>query len=311
MARPERAPFLFPAEARLGVHNVILHAQAKRHRVDQYAGPLSIKTVVSGRVAWVVGQRELVVDQGSFLVIADGVRYSMNIDELKPVETCCAFFAPGYVERIALDVTSPVEQALDQPDRAAPPLPYLSALHGDREQLLVSRVRSLSRRCRDGIGPTAAEEDFLTLADHLLQFYEQVREQIARLPAVRESTRQELFRRLLVGRDYMHACVSEPLSLESVARTACLSPFHFHRAFRQAFQQTPHTYLTRLRLERARALIESGTPILTACVELGFTSQSAFSRLFRAHYGERPSAVRPRFARLGKSAAAASARLGT
>ena len=114
---------------------------------------------------------------------------------------------------------------------------------------------------------------------------------------MRESVRAELYRRLLIGREYIHGQILGPLSLHAVARAACVSPFHFHRGFTQAFRQTPHEYITGLRLERARALIEGGAKIVDACVEVGFSSASTFSNLFRARYG-----VSPRFARSKKMA---------
>ena len=198
-----QAPYLFPDGARLGADNVVLQARARSHRVESYSGPLSIKTVLAGQVAWIIRGRELVVDRSSFLIVSEGETYSMNIAEAKPVETCCVFFAPGFVESVALDATSPVERGLDLPDRAAPALPYLCALHGDRERALTGRVQSLAARCRGALAPSGFEEDFLVLAHQLLQFYETIREKAARLPAIRQSTRQELFRRLLVGRDYL------------------------------------------------------------------------------------------------------------
>jgi len=281
----------------------VLHATARRHSVHEYAGPLSIKTVVRGRVSWVVDGRELVVDPSSFLVLGAGERYSMNIDAPEQVETCCAFFAPGFVEQIALDLTSPAEGALDAPDRIAPPLAYLSALHGDRERTLTNRVATVAARCEKVLNPSGAEEDFLLLGAELLEYYQQIRTQAARVPALRSATRQELFRRLLIGRDYIHSHCSESISLAEVARAACLSLFHFHRGFTRAFQQTPHSYLTGLRLMQARNMIQKGSTVLEACVVVGFSSPSAFSRLFRARFGQPPSEVRRKFARSGKKAA--------
>ena len=88
--------------------------------MESYSGPLSIKTVLAGQVAWIIRGRELVVDRSSFLIVSEGETYSMNIAEAKPVETCCVFFAPGFVESVALDSTSPVERGLDLPDRPRP-----------------------------------------------------------------------------------------------------------------------------------------------------------------------------------------------
>jgi AraC-like DNA-binding protein len=289
-------PYLFPNGARLNSDNVVLSARARRHQVDGYSGPLSIKTVLSGEVAWIVGGRKLVVDPSSFLILSVGEKYSMNIDAAQPVETCCVFFAPGFVENIALDLTSPLEPALDRPDRVASALPYLTALHGDQERALLDRVQSLAPRCAEALAPSGFEEDFLVLAQALLGFYGEIRQQVARIPAVKASTQRELFRRILIGREYLHSCSSGQVSLASVARAACLSPFHFHRGFTQAFQKTPHAYLTALRLAKARRMIQTGSTALDACLAAGFASPSAFNRAFRSQYGEPPSAVRRKFA---------------
>ena len=303
-SRASRAPYLFPAGARLGADNAVLQAKANRHTVENYAGPLSIKTVISGEVAWIIGGRELVVNRSSLLVVNAGDRYSMNIDALRPVETCCVFFAPGFVEGIAMDSTSPLERALEEPEPAAWPIPYLTALHEDSENALAKRVKSLAPRCRGGLAPSGFEEDFLLVAGDLLRLYAQIREQAGRLPAVRASTREELYRRLLIGREYLHASAG-PVSLASTARAACLSPFHFHRGFAKAFGRTPHAYLTALRLERARIALESGAHVLEACLAAGFESPSAFTRLFRANYASPPSAFRCKFARTGRNSEAA------
>jgi AraC-like DNA-binding protein len=297
-----RAPYLFPEGSRIGADNLVLQARATRHRVSGFAGPLSIKTVIAGEVSWIVGGRELLVDSSSFLILSAGETYSMDIRAAAPVETCCAFFAPGFVERVVLDATTSLEAALDEPERFAPALPYLSALHGDPERALLNRVHTLARRCRQMLAPIATEEDFLLLGEALLRYYEKIRAEIARVPAARAATREELFRRLLRGRDYLHAQHSGAVSLAAAARAACLSSFHFHRGFSRAFEQTPHAYLTGLRLDRARRLLEAGSPVINAALEVGFSSPSAFSRLFRSRYGEPPSAIRREFARSGKNA---------
>ena len=200
----------------------MLHARARRHKVDGYSGPLSIKTVLSGEVAWIVGARELLVDPSSFLILSSGEKYSMNIDAAKPVETCCVFFSPGFVENVALDLTSPLEPSLDQPDRFAPAMPYLTAFHGDQERVLLDRVQNLAPRCEQALAPSGFEEDFLVLAQALLGFYESIRRQAARIPAAKPSTQRELFRRILIGREFLHASASGPVSLAAAERAACL-----------------------------------------------------------------------------------------
>ena len=66
---------------------------------------------------------------------------------------------------------------------------------------------------------------------------------------------------------------AEPLSLEFVAQQAGYSRFHFLRAFRKAYGETPRAYLTRRRIERARDLLRSANLTVTEiCHMVGFSS---------------------------------------
>jgi hypothetical protein len=159
--RAMTAPHIFPVDARFGETNLVLHAKAQRHIVQGFAGPLSIKSVMDGQVGWIVDGRRLLVDEGSFLVLNDGQQYSMDVEAPRIMETCCAFFQQGFVEQVAQDVTSPVQESLDAPTRQAPPLHFLSRLHRDVNGVILPRLRSLGERCSKEILPSSFEEDFL------------------------------------------------------------------------------------------------------------------------------------------------------
>jgi transcriptional regulator GlxA family with amidase domain len=150
----------------------------------------------------------------------------------------------------------------------------------------------MARRASEQILPSAYEEDFLLLSRDLLRLYRQMAARIDRMPALKTATRIELFRRVETAREYLHARLEGPVSLDDAARAACLSRYHFHRAFTQAHYRTPHHYLTDLRLARARALLESGEPVGEVAVAVGFSGAPAFTRLFRSRYGLTPGAVR-------------------
>jgi AraC-like DNA-binding protein len=205
------------------------------------------------------------------------------------METCCVFFQQGFVERVGLDMASPLQSSLDAPTRAAPNLWFLSRLHNDSKGTILPRLRSLAARCAEQLQPSSFEEEFLILSQELTALHEEIAAQIARVPASRRSTQEELFRRLQIAREFIHGNASERVSLEDVAREACLSRYHLHRAFKSTFSQTPHTYLTVLRLNRALVLLRSGCTVTETSLEVGFTSMSAFSRLFSAHFGFSPS----------------------
>ncbi|HMC08960.1 MAG TPA: AraC family transcriptional regulator, partial [Actinomycetota bacterium] len=63
------------------------------------------------------------------------------------------------------------------------------------------------------------------------------------MPARRPS--QSVLPHLRAARDLMDRAYAEPLSLDEMARRAGYSRFHFLRAFREAYGETPGAYLSR------------------------------------------------------------------
>lgn len=103
----------------------------------------------------------------------------------------------------------------------------------------------------------------------------------------------DVFRRLCRARDLVHERCSEPLTVAQLARTAGVSRYHFLRLFRDGFGETPHQYLVRVRLERARKLLAADAASVTeVCMEVGFSSLGSFSALFAKRVGLPPSGYR-------------------
>src|SRR5437762_3392330 len=100
-------------------------------------------------------------------------------------------------------------------------------------------------------------------------------------------------RKLCQVHDLMRDCLEEELTLADLSLEAELSAWHFLRAFRAAFGETPHEFLTRLRLERAKDLLTvTGRPVTEICFDVGFTSLGSFSTLFRRQVGRSPAEFR-------------------
>jgi AraC-like DNA-binding protein len=103
------------------------------------------------------------------------------------------------------------------------------------------------------------------------------------------------------ARDFMRYAYGRPISLPDVAAHANLSPYHFLRIYKRAYGETPHEFLTRLRLVRAKTLLARRSHNVTeACFEVGFSSLGSFSSLFAGRVGLSPSEYR-RHARSGIS----------
>ena len=306
-----------PPVAWLGVRNAILWGRGNRYHVPDFPGPLSIKTVVRGSARWSTNEADRLVDESSYLVLNSGQTYSVTIDSLEAVETFCLFFRRGLAEDVCRVEQSHLPSLLDEPSgwpvdgskcecgpsrsttiRPGTEVGFFETLHA-HDTLVSPLIRRLYGRLKDktASGPWF-EDQFLEVAAALSKVHGATGERASMIPAKKYATRVELYRRLLRGKDYMDSFSGVQVHLEEVAKQACLSPYHFHRLFREVFRETPNQYLQRKRLTNARRLLERGEQSVTdVCLEVGFESVTSFSGLFRRNFG-----CSPREYRLRKSA---------
>ncbi len=102
----------------------------------------------------------------------------------------------------------------------------------------------------------------------------------------------DIYQRIAAAKVYIDDNYHEPIDLERISQQAFLSRFHFHRLFRQVYRRTPHQYLTRKRLDKAKDLLAGNKPINEVCIEIGFESIGSFSVLFKKEIGFAPQYYR-------------------
>ena len=111
------------------------------------------------------------------------------------------------------------------------------------------------------------------------------------LPAPRPAGRDD--ERVRRARSFLRENLAQPLSLAEIAAEAGMSRYHFLRVFQRQTGETPHRYLTRLRIEQARQELEHGTAtVAEVAVRCGFAGRTHFTTMFRRQAGVTPSAYR-------------------
>jgi len=125
------------------------------------------------------------------------------------------------------------------------------------------------------------------LAVHLLRHYTTGTGQLNRISGGLSAQR---LRQVMtfVGENYSH-----DIRLSQLAEVAGMSSFHFAREFKRTTGTTPHQYLIKFRVERAKALLVEGEmPLIEVGLQSGFSHQSHFTRLFRRLTGTTPQSYR-------------------
>ena len=93
--------------------------------------------------------------------------------------------------------------------------------------------------------------------------------------------------------EHIEAGLAAKVRIKDLAGLIEVSSSHFSRAFKQSFAHTPHRYVMRRRVERAKTLmLATKTSLGRIAADCGFADQSHFNRYFRRLVGENPNSWR-------------------
>ena len=105
--------------------------------------------------------------------------------------------------------------------------------------------------------------------------------------------------------EFVHAKMEDDLSLDDMAQSVGLSTAHFARMFRKSTGETPHQFVLRLRVERAKAMLRAADArVLDVALACGFKTPQHFAQVFRDACRVSPTRYRQEF--LGSEVTCAS-----
>jgi AraC-like DNA-binding protein len=157
--------------------------------------------------------------------------------------------------------------------------PYFAEVRTDQRWARAS-VLALHRALVQGASALECEARFLSTLAQLIQQHADVRHSAQ--PLGRERRAVARARRCIEER------FADGLSLTELAEHVALSPYYLLRVFRAEVGMPPHAYLDSVRIRRAQALLEAGMALARVAAEIGFSSQSHFTRRFKQVIGVTP-----------------------
>jgi AraC family transcriptional regulator len=192
------------------------------------------------------------------------------------LEFTALFLEPNYVKQIAYESIDP-DRIEILPQLSAPdPLIYQISL-ALKQELETNRLGN--RLYVDSL------KTMLTAT--LLKNYS------AKKPLLSDRTNTFSPSRLKQAIEYIDANLAKDLSLAEIAAVVHVSPYHFARMFKQETGLSPHQYVLRHRIIKAKQLlINPNHPLLKISQQVGFDSQSHFIKVFRKYTGTTPKNYR-------------------
>jgi len=257
-------------------------------------GKYSINVTFNGAADFRLGKRELRLHPENFIFLNSNTDYSSRIDSATKVNTLSIFFDPYFVrdfehsrkgEKFLLD--SPLDYKYESPVFVESIYP----LQGELKDNLIN-LGSL-------VNSNSTNQLLLNDCLHncLLNYYSiynsEVVNRTASLKFHNHITKSEILRRLSIAKDYIISNYNKNIRLDDIAQMACLSVNHLLRTFKQAYQQSPHQFLTTIRLQQAKYYLKNTDYPVSEIVDMvGFECPSSFIRLFRSSFKVTPGQYR-------------------
>lgn len=236
----------------------------------------------------VVSFPDVTVDAGYYVLFAPTESGMLTIDSVirsaDDVAGLVLWLSPPFIRDMA--------RFLDIPDALEVLLSGLPLLRGDQMSAILAQLAAC---CRAGGTAEATEGLFLEVIGEVLRLMRLRHRALLALGDHRQSTVADLLPRLLRARQLVEARYTEKLKVKEVADYVAISEFHFARLFKTAFDTTVGQFIIRLRLEKARRLLEQpGATVTETAVAVGYGSLSTFIHAFRGRFGLSPTQYQAR-----------------
>ena len=258
----------------------------------------AIKFVRDGIERYTINNHLYTVNSGSYLLMNGYKEGRVVIDSEKEVKGMCL--------NISNELIADVVSTIQAPDTPVSDLELSNFFYSKEflENQYQAPHTELGRRLQcinDSINNRIFTHDqvnqelFYSLAEALVSDQVQVFKQLQSVKAVRNETQRDLCRRVLRGKEFIDSNYSEILTIETIARTAGMSEYHFFRLFKQVMKVTPYQYILSVRLKNAVLLLKADYSVSETAFSTGFTDIYSFSKAFKKYYKVPPTHYSTRF----------------
>jgi AraC family transcriptional regulator len=260
------------------------------------ANGFSIKHVVEGIERYTLNGEKYHVEAGNYLLSNETSEGIVEIESATLVKGICINIRPELLSEMVASHCSPNTAF---PDKIFGDFFSSAQFLENKYSAQTTQLGQLLLSISNGMQTNALNqvelniEFFYALSEKIIADHTPIFQQLHNIPSIKSSTKKDLFKRIYKGKDYIDAVYSSPITVESIAKEACMSEYHFFRLFKATFGETPHQYMVKKRLEQGYAvLLKDKDSVTNAAFESGFSDIHAFSKAFKKHFGIAPSTLR-------------------
>jgi AraC family transcriptional regulator len=266
---------------------VVIHASTtEKYYYPEHSTPHLLIANFVNRGHYMLNQQKVETSARHFYFLNPHDTLEIQFPDKAPLQTWMILFEEKFVDSCLHVLRTSHQQLLDTPQDRPSLSPRWPSVPFDLTDTIQKQMGLLTNK-----------EDFQPILFDLItectRLNADTQKGIEKITAIKRSTREELYRRLYLAREWINDSLSGQITLDQMAAVACLNKFHFLSNFKQLFGVTPHQYLMEKRLQKAFDLLKQQRYSVTeVCALLGFESIGSFSNQYRKRFGTPPSQLR-------------------
>jgi AraC family transcriptional regulator len=278
---------------------VVIHASTtEKYYYPEHSTPHLLVANFVNRGHYMLNQQKVETSPRHFYFLNPHDTLEIEFPDKAPLQTWMILFEEKFVDSCLHVLHTSHQQLLDEPQDPPPPSPHFPNVPFDLTDTIQKQMALLA-----GSGSDQGHILFDLIVE-CSRLNTETQKHIEKLAAIKKSTREELYRRLYLAKEWIDdslpgasalPCPSGlpgQITLDRMAAAACLNKFHFLSNFKQLFGVTPHQYLMEKRLQKAFDLLKQQRHSVTeVCALLGFESIGSFSNQFRKRFHVPPSKI--------------------
>lgn len=273
--------------------NRIVFSSARKFFRKPFKSGVCIKLCLEGEEKYYINNHPFLNRKGEFLVNNNESEVSVDFESRSDSKGICIYLSQDTINDTYSHLIG--SNQLDEcvttefPDfyediykidnsRFSAFLPFLKNIQPDKGATIDQKIFDL-------------EHFYFSIAEALILEKVKIGKVTDTMDANKKSTRDELYKRATLAKNYIHSSTKEPFDLTALSKNVGVSKFQLIRIFQSVYGKTPKQYDLIFRMNRAKDLLESGdeSTISSIAFQMGYPDLPTFSKAFKKVYAESPS----------------------
>lgn len=236
--------------------------------------PFSIKYVLNGSERYKFEDQSFKVSSGQYFIVNQNDEFTIDFESDEFAHGICIYPPEELINGAFEAKKSTLSNLLESNGEFSNSSNFIHKINSTQKtktgQFLDQNLSPLVAKLKKG-DEIDFNSFFLDLVDYMVIDQINVNQKLVQHSSAKKSTKEELFRRISLAKDYLSDHFKEKINIDELAEMSHLSKYHFLRSFKEFYGLSPYQFLLNHKLVEAQKLREKGYSYSEISLQTGFS----------------------------------------